>query len=256
MAVLLSVPFLCISQTDIQIPIVMIVNADSTCEINVLWMRYSTLESQFYHDPFVTQFEVLRCLFCVFEMFETFVMCFWCVFLRCLCKAEIGVQLQKLDPQKTLANEKTWQRWIRTHTLFDQAQRAPKQMHDKQHGKAKGTISGQAGVKTTQHNMAAKSWRVILKHHDIVGAKTSKDNGGKDWSAKRIRKQQQVTTLNLTHSQKRFKHAQRTPKQQYEGQHGTEKGAVLRRAKPENHYSKTTTAKPEVIYRTITMAWV
>ena len=65
MAVLLSVPFLCISQTDIQIPIVMIVNADSTCEINVLWMRYSTLESQFYHDPFVTQFEV----------FEMFVLC-------------------------------------------------------------------------------------------------------------------------------------------------------------------------------------
>ena len=43
------------------------------------------------------------------------------------------------------------------HTLFDQAQRAPKQMYDKQHGKAKRTISGQAGVKTTQHNMTAKS---------------------------------------------------------------------------------------------------
>ena len=54
--------------------------------------------------------------------------------------------LQKLDPQKTLANENS------THALFDQAQRAPKQMYDKQHGKAKGTISGQAGVNTTRLN--------------------------------------------------------------------------------------------------------
>ena len=61
MAVLLSAPFLCISHTDIQLLIVMIVDADNTCEISVLWMRYSTLESQFHHevqvwDPFVTQF--------------------------------------------------------------------------------------------------------------------------------------------------------------------------------------------------------
>ena len=47
---LLVVAFLCISQTDIQILIVMTVNADNTCEINVLWMRYSTLESQFHHE--------------------------------------------------------------------------------------------------------------------------------------------------------------------------------------------------------------
>jgi hypothetical protein len=44
-----------------------------------------------------------------------------------------------------------------THNLFDQAQRAPKQMYDKQHGKAKGTISGQASVRTIQHNMTAKT---------------------------------------------------------------------------------------------------
>ena len=55
-----------------QILIVMMVNADSTCEINVLWMRYSTLKSQFSHevhvwDPFVTQFEV----------FEMFFLCLW-----------------------------------------------------------------------------------------------------------------------------------------------------------------------------------
>ena len=39
-----------------------------------------------------------------------------CFFLRCLCEAEIGIQnqpLQKLDRQKTLANEKIWQHWIR-----------------------------------------------------------------------------------------------------------------------------------------------
>ena len=66
-----------------------------------------------------------------------------------------------------------------THTLFDQAQRPPTQIYDKQHGKAKGTISGQAGVRTTQHNMAAKTLSVTLKHHDIVGEKKSKDKGGK-----------------------------------------------------------------------------
>jgi len=41
--------------------------------------------------------------------------------------------------------------------MFDQARRAPKQMYDKQHGKAKGAISGQSGVRTTQHNMTAKT---------------------------------------------------------------------------------------------------
>ena len=83
-----------------------------------------------------------------------------------------------------------------------------------------------------------KTWSVILKHYDIVGEKTSKDKGGKDWSARRVGKQQQVTALNLTHNQKRFKHAQRKPKQKYEGQHGTEKGTILRRTS-----LKTTKAK-------------
>jgi len=67
-----------------------------------------------------------------------------------------------------------------TRTLLDQAQRAPKQMYDKQHGKAKGTISGQAGVRTFQHNMTAKTCSVRLKHHDVVGQKKSNDKGGKD----------------------------------------------------------------------------
>ena len=74
-----------------------------------------------------------------------------------------------------------------------------------------------------------KTWSVILKHYDIVGEKTSKDKGGKDWSARRVGKQQQVTALNLTHNQKRFKYAQCKPKQKYEGQRCTEKGTMLRR---------------------------
>ena len=40
---------------------------------------------------------------CVSLMFEKFVLCFWDVFLRCLRKAEIGIQyqsLQQLYPQK------------------------------------------------------------------------------------------------------------------------------------------------------------
>ena len=70
---------------------------------------------KYTYDPFVTQFEVsgmfvlclwdvwevcfvsltcLRSLVSVFEMFEKFVLCFWDVFLRCLRKAEIGVQNQ------------------------------------------------------------------------------------------------------------------------------------------------------------------
>ena len=70
MTVSLNVLFLCISNSDIQIMIVMIVNAGNTCETSVLWMRYSTLDRQFRHevnvcDPFVTQFEV----------FEMFVLC-------------------------------------------------------------------------------------------------------------------------------------------------------------------------------------
>ena len=49
----------------------------------------------------------------------------------------------------------------------------PKQMYDKQHGKAKGTISGQAGAKhhSTQHNMTDETCSVLLNHHDIVGDK-------------------------------------------------------------------------------------
>ena len=98
---------------------------------------------------------------------------------------EINVQyqsLQKLDSQKTLASEKKLTTLNSTHTLFDQAQRAPKQMYDKQHGKAKGTISGQASVRTTQHKMTDETCSVILNHHDTVG-----ENSGKlhRWQAQR-----------------------------------------------------------------------
>ena len=67
---MLSVPFLCISHIGIQILIVTIVNAFNMCVIDVLWMHYSTLESQFHDEvhirvTFVTQFEV----------FEMFVLC-------------------------------------------------------------------------------------------------------------------------------------------------------------------------------------
>jgi hypothetical protein len=49
-----------------------------------------------------------------------------------------------------------------------------------------------------------------------------------------------VTALNLTRNQKRFKHARRKPKQKYEGEHGTEKGTILRRTS-----LKTTKAKKQ-----------
>jgi len=44
-------------------------------------------------------------------------------------------------------------------------------MYDKQHGKAKGTISGQASVRATQHNMADETCGVILIHFSNI-AKT------------------------------------------------------------------------------------
>ena len=54
MVVLLSVPFLCISHTDIQILIVMIVNADNTCDECALdalqhfsWQRENTDNAEF-----------------------------------------------------------------------------------------------------------------------------------------------------------------------------------------------------------------
>ena len=88
--------------------------------------------------------------------------------------------------------------------------------------------------------MTDETWSVILKNHDMVGEKKSKDEGGKDWSAKRVGDQQQVTVLNWiwciikngssTHSANQSKN--------YEGQHGTEKGTILRRTS-----LKTTKAK-------------
>ena len=63
------------------------------------------------------------------------------------------------------------------HSLFDQALRAPKQIYDKQHGKAKGTISGQASVRTTQHNMTDETCSGILNHHDILGENSGKLHG-------------------------------------------------------------------------------
>ena len=132
--------------------------------------------------------------------------------------------IAKTRAAKDVGKRKHWQRWIRRiPCLIKRSARSNNCMTNNM-AKAKGTISG-----TTQHNMTAKTWSIVLKHHDIVGKQKSKDKGGKDWSAKRVGKQQQVTALNLTHNQKRLKHAQRQPKQKYEGQHGTEKGTNLRR---------------------------
>ena len=90
---------------------------------------------------------------------------------------EVNVQyqsLQKPDPQKDFGKRKQLTTRNSTHNLFDQAQRAPKQIYDKQHGKAKGTISGQASVRATQHNMTDETCSVILNHHDIVGENSGK----------------------------------------------------------------------------------
>ena len=162
--------------------------------INVLWMRYGTSERQFFHEAHVWD----------------------------LCPIPI---VAKTRPAKDVGKRKQRTRLNSMYTLFDQAQPAPKQMYDKQHGKAKGTISGQASVRTIQHNTTAKTWSVIFKKQRHCGRKEKQGQTREDWSAKRVGKQQQVTVLSLMHNQKVFN--QRTA--QYEGQHGTEKGTILRR---------------------------
>ena len=156
-----------------------------------------------------------------------------------------------------MANEKQLTMLNSTHTLFDQAQRALTQIVWQTTWQGKGNnLRTSRRENHSTHNMTTKTWSVILKHHDIVGEKKSKNKGGKDWSAKRVGKQQQVTALNLTHNQKRFKHAQRKPKQKYEGQHGTEKGTILRRTSLKTTKAKRRPQSSEVIYRTVTTAWV
>lgn len=114
----LGVLFLYISHIDIGVLIVKFVNADNTCEINVVSMRHSTVESQVYHeihiwDPVVTHFGVFETFvswdvwfFCAFDMFKfkKFGRCLWDVydicfeFLRFFCemfaRSDIGVQYQ------------------------------------------------------------------------------------------------------------------------------------------------------------------
>jgi len=72
-----------------------------------------------------------------------------------LREAEIGVQYQSLQKLYRSAKDVDKGKQLTTlnsrHNLFD------KQMYDKQHGKAKGTISGQASVRTIQHNITAKT---------------------------------------------------------------------------------------------------
>ena len=53
MLVLFSVPFFCISQNDIQILIVMIVNTDNTCDQCALDALHHFIERQFYHEAHV-----------------------------------------------------------------------------------------------------------------------------------------------------------------------------------------------------------
>ena len=128
--------------------------------INVLWMGYSTSERQFLHEGHVWD----------------------------LCPIPI---IAKTRPAKDVGKRKQLTRLNSMYTLFDQAQPAPKQMYDKQHGKAKGTISGQASARTTQHNMTDETCSVMLNHHDIVGENSGKLHG---WQAQRPRLQPGIGT--------------------------------------------------------------
>ena len=214
------------------------------------------------NDPFVTQFEVfemfvlclwevwevcfvsltcLRSLVSVFEMFEKFVLCFWCVFFWDVCAkrklASKDQSLQKLDPQKTLANEKTWQRWIRRiPCLIKRSARPNKCMTNnmaRQREQSQDKPAWKPLNTTWPQNPEASYWNITT----LWAQRNARTKAGKT-DPQNVSQTAASDTLNLTHSQKRFKHAQRKPKQKYEGQHGTEKGAVLRRTS-----LKTTKAK-------------
>ena len=142
-----------------------------------------------------------------------------------------------------------------THHLFDHAQRAPKQLYDHQQDKARGTISKQA---TTQHNMTNETWSVILNHHGIVGTRKNEGRERRDatylqnasannnkwqiWIWCVIKNRSNANNANRNKSMKDYK--------------GTVKGNNPKTNQRENHKSKTTTAKSEVINRTVTTARV
>jgi len=92
---------------------------------------------------------------------------------------EINVQyqsLQKLDSQKTLASEKKLTTLNSTHTLFDQAQRALKQIYDKQwQGKGNNLRTSRRENHSTQHD------RKNLKRH----IETSRHCGRKEKQGQR-----------------------------------------------------------------------
>ena len=85
--------------------------------------------------------------------------------------------IAKTRSAKDVGNRKQPTTLNSMQNLFDQAQRAPKQLYDKQHGKARGTISGQASVRTFQHNMTDETCSVMLNHHNIVGENSGKLQG-------------------------------------------------------------------------------
>ena len=86
------------------------------------------------------------------------------------CHVLLSAEIGKICSQTKTTDNGAFDAW----SVWSSAARA------NQHVMAKGTISGQAGVRTIQHNMTAKTRSVILKHHDIAGEKKSKDKGGQD----------------------------------------------------------------------------
>ena len=239
------------------------------CEINVLWMRYSTLESRFSFSmkytceiPLLHSLRCLRCLFCVLEMFEKFVLCLWHVSevwsmpLRCLrrslfCVFEMSFWhvcakrklTSKASHCKNEIGKRCWQTKTNDNAEFDAkpvrssaARAKTNAWQTTWQGRGNNLRTSQRENHSTQHGRQKLQRHIETSRH--CGRKESMDKGGKDRSAKRVGKQQQVTALNLTHNKKRFKHARRKPKQKYEGEHGTEKGTILRRTS-----LKTTKAK-------------
>jgi len=85
-----------------------------------------------------------------------------------LRKAEIGVQyqsLQKLDPQKTWQTKK-FTMLNSTHTLFDQAQRALKQIYDKQwQGKGNNLRTSRRENHSTQHDRKNLKCHIETSRH-------------------------------------------------------------------------------------------
>ena len=193
----------------------------------------------------------LRSLFCAFEMFKKSGQCLWdvwdklfCVCLRCFF--EMFAESENWRPIPTIARiryakdvgkRKNWQRGIRRITCSIKRSARPNKCiwQTTWQGKGNNLRTSRRKNHSTQHDCKN------LKRH----IEKSRHGGRKEKQGRRrerlIRKtcRRPATSdsaeLNLMHNQKRFKHAQRKPKQKLWRTTWHGKGNNPKTNQPENH---------------------